>query len=70
MSQGDAVPSQTRGAQALTAVPRAVCRRRSTDGVRGERCAGGGSFVNKLKFQNQFCNFNFSPSSWPQMKKF
>ena len=29
-----------------------------------------GNFVNKTKFKNQFCNFNFSPSSWPQMKKF
>ena len=28
-----------------------------------------GSFVNKSKFQNQFCNFKFYPSSWPQMKK-
>ena len=32
--------------------------------------AGRGNFVNKTKFKNQFCNFNFSPSSWPQMKKF
>ena len=31
---------------------------------------GRGSFVNKSKFQNKFCNFKFSPSSWPQMKKF
>ena len=28
-----------------------------------------GNFVNKSKFKNQFCNFNFSPSSWLQMKK-
>jgi len=28
-----------------------------------------GSVVNNPKFQNQFCNFHFSPSSWPQMKK-
>jgi len=28
-----------------------------------------GNLVNKLKFQNQFCNFKFSPSSWLQMKK-
>ena len=28
-----------------------------------------GNFVNKPKFQNQFCNFKFSPSSWLQMKK-
>ena len=28
-----------------------------------------GNFVNKSKIQNQFCNFKFSPSSWPQMKK-
>ena len=28
-----------------------------------------GNFVNKSKFKNQFCNFKFSPSSGPQMKK-
>ena len=28
-----------------------------------------GNLVNKPKFQNQFCNFKFSPSSWLQMKK-
>ena len=30
---------------------------------------GRGNFVNKSKFKNQFCNFKFSPSSGPQMKK-
>jgi hypothetical protein len=30
---------------------------------------GSGNLVNNPKFKIQFCNFNFSPSSWPQMKK-
>ena len=28
-----------------------------------------GNLVNKPKFQNQLCNFKFSPSTWLQMKK-
>ena len=34
-----------------------------------ERDRDSGSFVNNPKFKTQFCNFNFSPSSWLQMKK-
>ena len=30
---------------------------------------GDGNFVNRSKLKIQFCNFNFSPSSLPQMKK-
>ena len=30
---------------------------------------GRGNLVNNLKFKTQFCNFEFSPSSGPQMKK-
>ena len=66
---GDAVPSKTRGAGAHLAVLGTVFHRRSTDGVRGERGAGSGSLVNNPKFKTQFCNFNFSPSCWPQIKK-
>ena len=51
-------------------------QRRRTDGTRrrgaGRREVGDegrGSLVNKPKFKTPFCNFNFSPSSWPQMKK-
>ena len=55
--------------------PGGICagvRRRRGRGA-GRREVGetvSGSFVNKSKFQNQFCNFKFSPSSWPQMKKY
>ena len=41
---------------------RGAGRREVGDGVEG-------NFVNKSKFKNQFCNFKFSPSSGPQMKK-
>ena len=61
---------QNQGRAAHLAVPWAVFCRRSTDGVRGERGAGSGSLVNNPKFKTQFCNFNFSPSYWLQMKNF
>ena len=54
--------------------PGGVCadvRRRRGRGA-GRREVGEtvrGSLVNKPKFQNQFCNFKFFPSSWLQMKK-
>jgi hypothetical protein len=44
------------------------CRRPST-GRRKVGDEGSGSLVNSAKFKIQFCSFNFSPSSWPQMKK-
>ena len=43
-------------------------RRRRGAGRREVGEAVRGSLVNKSKFQNQFCNFKFYPSSWPQMK--
>ena len=51
-------------------------QRRRTDATRrrgaGRREVGDGvegKFVNKSKFQNQFCNFKVSAASGPQMKK-
>ena len=35
----------------------------------GEGDEGRGNLINNPKFKTQFCNFNFSPSSLPQMKK-
>ena len=43
--------------------------RRHGSGKREVEEAVSGSFVIRPKFQNQFCNFHFSPSSWSQMKK-
>ena len=52
-------------------------QRRRTDATRrrgaGRREVGDGvegNFVINSKFKIQICKLNFSPSSWPQMKKF
>ena len=52
---------QNQGARAHLAVPGAVFRRRSTDGVRGERGSGSGSLVNNPKFKISSVNSIFLP---------
>ena len=42
--------------------------RRPSAGRREVEEPVSGSSVIFSKFKNQFCNFKFSPSSWPQMK--
>ena len=48
---------------------RTAAARRPSAGRREVEEPASGSSVNKPKFQNQFCNFKFSPSSWLQKKK-
>ena len=80
VAPGKVVWGNTRGARGGLGLGLGTCPPRwpaPAYGVASGRGAGrreveepaSGNLVNKPKFQNQFCNFKFSPSSWLQMKK-